>query len=97
MLSIHAAVTRTDFRENHGEVYGLEEALSMYEAISLYTKGSAYASCHENDRGLIKEGYLADFTIFDENLFQIPTSDIVNVKAMMTVIGGEIVFKRKPL
>lgn len=95
MLGIHAAVTRTDFHDPLGTVYGKKEALSVYEAVCLYTKGSAYASCHERDRGIIKEGYKADFTIFDRDLFQIPASDLVDAQAMMTVIGGDIVYKRQ--
>ena len=89
-LGIDAAVNRTV----QGIVYNPDEALSVYEAVSLYTKGGAYASGHENDRGEIKEGAIADFTILDRDIFTIPRETIGKTEAVMTVIGEEIVFKR---
>ncbi|WP_316570975.1 amidohydrolase [Neobacillus sp. YIM B06451] len=89
-LGIAAAVNRTV----NGKVYGPGEALSVYEAVSLFTKGSAYAALHENDRGMIKEGMLADFTILDRDIFATPTESIHETKAVMTVIGEEIVYNR---
>ena len=95
LFGIHAAVTRTAKEDPAGRVYQPEQCLSVFEAVSLYTSGSAYAACHENDRGIIKEGYLADFTIFDSDLFKIKDSEITNASVQMTIIGGEIVFNRK--
>jgi hypothetical protein len=95
MFGIHAAVTRTNRNDSHGIVYGEEQALSVYEAINLFTKGSAYAACHEVDRGMIKEGFLADFTVLDEDIFNLPPSRIATVNAVMTVIGGDIVYTKE--
>ena len=66
----------------------------MYEAVSLYTKGSAYAICHEVDRGMIKEGYLADFTILDRNIFEEDPEALLRTRVNETVIGGKTVYKR---
>lgn len=95
LLGIHAAVTRTNLDDLEGTVYQPEQALSVYEAISLFTKGSAYAASHENDRGMIKEGFLADFTILDRDLFEMPKAEIAQARAEMTVIGGDIVYNRE--
>ncbi|RDU36192.1 amidohydrolase [Neobacillus piezotolerans] len=89
-LGIDAAVNRTV----NGKEYGREEALSVFEAVSLYTKGSAYAACHEQDRGMIGEGLLADFTILDRDIFIIQKDTIRETEAVMTVIGEEIVYTR---
>ncbi|WP_053367395.1 amidohydrolase [Bacillus sp. FJAT-27245] len=86
---IAAAVNRTV----NGKAYGIGEALSTFEAVSLFTKGSAYAAFHESDRGMIREGMLADFTILDRDIFSVPKETIHEIKAAMTVIGEEIVFK----
>jgi predicted amidohydrolase YtcJ len=94
LLGIHAAVTRTNPNEEEPVVYGPEEALSVYEAVSLYTKGSAMAACHELDRGILKEGYLADFTILDQDIFQCESEELLNVKVDKTVVGGEIVYSK---
>jgi predicted amidohydrolase YtcJ len=93
LWGIHAAVTRTNKDDAERTVYGEKEKLSVYEAVSLFTKGSAYAICHENDRGMIKEGFLADFTILEQNIFTIPEDEIADLKVKMTVIGGDIVYK----
>ncbi|HLO12050.1 MAG TPA: amidohydrolase [Pseudoneobacillus sp.] len=93
LWGIHAAVTRTNKDDPVRIVYGSEEKLSVYEAVALFTKGSAYAICHENDRGMIKEGFLADFTILEKNIFTVPVDEIANLKVKMTVIGGDIVYQ----
>ncbi|HYK73514.1 MAG TPA: amidohydrolase [Pseudoneobacillus sp.] len=93
LLGIHAAVTRMNVEDPNQTVYGEKEKLSVYEAVSLFTKGSAYAICHEHDRGMIQIGYLADFTILEQNLFTVPHEEIANVKVKMTVIGGDIVYE----
>lgn len=95
LFGIHAAVTRTNRNDPKGIIYGKEQALSVYEAVCLFTKGSAYAACHEHNRGMIKEGYLADFTVLEQNIYNLPYSEIPEVPVMMTVIGGEIVFEKK--
>ncbi|ALC89663.1 amidohydrolase [Bacillus sp. FJAT-18017] len=86
---IDAAVNRVA----NGKVYGAGQALTVYEALSLYTKGSAYAASHENDRGEIREGNIADFTVIDRDLFTIPKETVAETKAVMTIIGGEVVFE----
>jgi predicted amidohydrolase YtcJ len=93
LWGIHAAVTRTGKDDPARTVYGEKEKLSVYEAVSLFTKGSAYAICHENDRGMIVKGHLADFTILEEDIFTVPEDEIAQMKVYMTVIGGEIVYQ----
>ncbi|MDP4162019.1 MAG: amidohydrolase [Bacillota bacterium] len=92
LLGIHAAVTRTNPEDPAKKVYQPEQVLTVYEAISLFTKGSAFAASHEEDRGVLKEGFLADFTIFDRDLMKIPAAEILEARAVMTVIGEEIVY-----
>jgi predicted amidohydrolase YtcJ len=92
LWGIHAAVTRKNKDDSTGTVYGEKEKLSVFEAVSLFTKGSAFAICHEDDRGMIKEGYLADFTILEKNIFTVLEDEIADLKVIMTVIGGDIVY-----
>jgi len=92
LLGICAAVTRTSFNEKEKNVYDEHEKLTMYEAISLFTKGSAFAAQQEYERGMIKEGYLADFTVFDKDLFLISDEEILQTKAIKTIVGGKEVW-----
>lgn len=58
-----------------------EERLTVYEAVSLFTTGSAYAIGKEAKRGQITKGYEADFTILDRNMFEIEAEEIKEVQA----------------
>ncbi len=91
LKTIYAAVERKKPNENH-EGYLPEEKLTRFEAIQLYTLGSARAICKEHERGLIKPGYDADFSIFDRDLFEGSSEDMLNAKAVKTVVAGNIVY-----
>ena len=49
----------------------------MEKAIELYTTGSAYAEFMEDRKGRIKKGYLADVVIFDRDLLNIPSDQVM--------------------
>ncbi|MFD1038147.1 amidohydrolase [Virgibacillus byunsanensis] len=92
LLGIQAAVLRKSFFDNN--TYMPDEKLSLYEAVSLYTKGSAYAITQESNRGVLTEGYQADFTILEEDIFQTEPERLHEVEVSMTVIDGEIVYEK---
>lgn len=92
ILTIYAAVQRKKAFSD-SESYYPEEKLTPYEAVSLYTKGSAYVISKENERGQIKPGYDADFTVLDKDLFNIDPEEIPNTNVKMTVIDNHIVYK----
>lgn len=94
LLGIHAAVTRRKIGETHDGYYP-EQKLSVYEAVSLYTKGSAYVIGKENTRGQIAEGFTADFTVLDRDLFTVPVDDIPNAKVEMTVVDNTVMFENR--
>lgn len=92
LLAIQAAVTRKSVHDQ--KVYGGEQCLTMYEAISLYTKGSAYAIHEENKRGQIIAGYDADFTIFDRDLFALHPDRLLEANVTRTIVDGTVVYQR---
>lgn len=92
LLGIHAAVTRTNPRDEQQVAYKPEECLSIYEAVCLFTKGSAFAACHERENGMIKEGFLADFTILDRDIFLCKSEELLMTEVEKTVVGGEIMY-----
>jgi predicted amidohydrolase YtcJ len=91
--TIYAAVERKKAKDTH-EGYGKEQKLTRYEAVKMYTIGSAQAICKEHERGMIKIGYDADFSVFDRDLFEGTTEEMLKAKALQTVVAGEIVFER---
>ncbi|AOZ91054.1 amidohydrolase [Paenibacillus crassostreae] len=93
LFGMHAAVTRMKPDDSTETIYQLEERLSMFEAISLYTTGSANASGHEYDRGKIREGYSADFTILTMDPFLNKPSKLLTDCIGMTVVGEKVVYR----
>ncbi|QCR34471.1 amidohydrolase [Lysinibacillus sp. SGAir0095] len=93
LISIYAAVERKKPFDPH-DGYLPNEKLTRYEAILAYTYGSAQAIGKEDSRGLIRPGYDADFTIFDRDLFEGSSEDMLNAKAVKTVVAGRVVFER---
>ncbi|MFZ3578226.1 amidohydrolase [Virgibacillus sp. DJP39] len=94
LLGIQAAILRRASFD--GQVYNPEQSLSVYEALGIYTSGSAYAINQETSRGKLIDGYTADFTILEEDIFQTDPERIHEIDVAMTVINGEVVYKRNP-
>lgn len=68
--------------------------LSVTEALKAYTYNAAYAAFEENERGMIKEGYFADFTIIDKDPYEIPER-INEIMPVTTISEGEIVYEKR--
>jgi len=94
MLGIYAAVTR-EFPEG-GPAGGWhpEEKLTLEQALTLYTQGPAYAEFAEDVKGTLEPGKLADLVALSKNLFEIAPREILETKAVLTIVGGKIVFER---
>lgn len=86
---IFSAVTRQDNKGCPKEGWFPREKLSVYEAICLYSKNAAYATCEENAKGTIEKGKLADFIMIDKDPFLINPVDIRKIKVLKTFLGGE--------
>jgi predicted amidohydrolase YtcJ len=48
----------------------------------------------EDRKGKLKEGYLADMVIFNQDLMTIPHDQIMKSKVDITIVGGKVVFQR---
>jgi predicted amidohydrolase YtcJ len=94
LIEFYAAVARKDLKGFEGEGWHPEQKLTREQALGLFTSAAAYASFKEDDLGTIEAGKLADFTVFDRDLMTVPEAEILDAKAMMTVVGGEIVWSR---
>ncbi len=86
LLTIWTAVTRTGF---DGNVYGPEEAVSIEEAIRLHTVAPAYFTFDEDIKGSIEAGKLADFVILSDNILEVPSAQIRNIKVNRVFIDGK--------
>ncbi|MEO7795649.1 MAG: amidohydrolase family protein, partial [Thermoanaerobaculia bacterium] len=92
MLGIAAAVTRRTLDGKNPGGWHPEQKISVIEALSAYTTGSAYAEFAEGDKGSLVSGKLADFVLLSEDPLAIAPERIESVYAVLTVVGGRIVF-----
>ncbi len=92
-IGIYGLVTR---KTSSGDILYSDERITPIEAIRAYTIDGAYAAWEEEIKGSIEPGKLADLVIIDRNPLTIPPDDLKNVKNVMTIIAGEIVYKAPP-
>ncbi|MGW3628413.1 amidohydrolase [Streptomyces sp. NPDC000880] len=65
--------------------------LSRERALDLYTRGSAWFSFEESDRGHLYPGAWADFAVLSADYFSVPAEAIPGITSELTVVGGRTV------
>ena len=93
LKGIECAITRTSL-DGTGP-YLIDQAFTVKQAIDSFTINGAISSFEEKYKGLIKEGYLADFVVLESNPFETIEHDIHNIKVLNTYLGGKCVFSYK--
>jgi predicted amidohydrolase YtcJ len=91
-VEFYAAVARRTLEGFAGPDWGLDQRLTREEALAALTRGPAYAAFEEDLRGTIEPGKWADFSVFSADLMAVPEAAILEARAVMTVIGGEVVW-----
>ncbi|MDR2609943.1 MAG: amidohydrolase family protein, partial [Clostridiales Family XIII bacterium] len=87
-VGIECAVTRRKIGGTEADAIAPEEALSIYDAVSLYTRNAAYCSSEEDVKGTISTGKYADFILLDRDVFESEPDEIHNIRVLKTVVGG---------
>lgn len=86
---IFAAVTRRRMNGDPGpEGWFPEQRLSIFETIHAFTSAAALTSGQAARLGSISPGKLGDLTIFDRDLFSIPSEEIPETRIAGTIVGG---------
>ncbi|MDO4486847.1 MAG: amidohydrolase [Bacillota bacterium] len=93
-LNIYEAVTRKDRNGKPEAGFYPDEAVDVETAIDAYTAESAYAQLQENRKGRLKPGFYADLVILDRDIFTIDPAEIKDIRPLLTMTGGRIVFSR---
>jgi predicted amidohydrolase YtcJ len=70
-----------------------DQRLTLEECLMGYTRDAAYVEFMENEKGQVKEGYVADLVLFSHDLFQVKSEEIMSAKPVMTVFDGKIVYE----
>ncbi|MBI4604581.1 MAG: amidohydrolase [Planctomycetes bacterium] len=93
LLGIHAAVTRRTLDGKNPGGWVPRQKISVEEALRAYTSGAAYAAFDEERLGAIRPGWLADIAVLSEDLLAVASERIDEVKVVLTVAGGRVVFE----
>ncbi|MCD2138356.1 amidohydrolase [Salinicoccus halitifaciens] len=87
---IHALVTR----EGKTGVYNEGERVGVFQAFQMYTKNAAEIVYRGDRSGLIKEGYYADFAVFDRDVMNIEADELLEAEVLYTIIEDEVVYQK---
>jgi predicted amidohydrolase YtcJ len=90
---IYAAVTRRTTDGKRPEGWFPEEKITVEEAIKAYTLTNAYAAFEEDEKGSIVSGKVADMVTLSDNIMLMDPVRIKDVKVVMTIVGGSIVYQ----
>ena len=90
LLRIQDMVTR---KGENGVGYGVNQRVSVEEAIKAWTLDGAYATFEERNKGSIAAGKLADFVILRKDPRKVAPDTIKDIVVDSTYIGGERVFQ----
>lgn len=87
---IHAVVNRKDINNKPEEAWLPEQAVTVEEALKMYTINAAYVAFEEDIKGTLTEGKLADMVIVDKDPFEIHKDELKDIKIESTIIGGVV-------
>jgi predicted amidohydrolase YtcJ len=74
--------------------FGPEQCLDPLATLHGYTTAPAYALSREQGAGRIRPGFLGDLTAFAEDPVDCPSDDLPDLPVALTVVDGEVVYRR---
>jgi hypothetical protein len=77
------------------EPFGLAESVDRQTALRSYTAWGARQMFLEDKIGTLEAGKRADIAIWDSNPYTMPTAKIKDIKCLMTLLEGEVVYRAK--
>lgn len=96
IASFYASVTRKTLQGTPEGGYEASQKMTREEALKSYTLFPAFSAFEEDIKGTIAPGKLADFTVFSQDLIQVPEDQLLDTQVDMTLVGGKILYERKP-
>lgn len=88
-----ASAARETLKGTYGpHPFGTAEAVDMHTALRAYTTWAARQMFLENKIGSLEVGKRADIAVWDRDLYALPTERIKDLKCLMTLFDGEVVY-----
>jgi len=71
------------------------QTVSREDALIAYTRSNARFVFQESNLGSIQPGRYADLLVLDRDYLRVPSDQIKDIKPLMTLVGGKIVYEAK--
>jgi predicted amidohydrolase YtcJ len=94
---MHVAVNRLPADGSNADVLLPDERLPLSTALHAFTMGSAYVNHLDDITGSIEVGRCADLVVADHDLFAVPVTEIGTVRAVLTMVEGQVVHRAEDL
>ncbi|KQZ65107.1 amidohydrolase [Sphingopyxis sp. Root1497] len=88
LTGLEAAVDRETLDGLNPNGWFPEQRVTLAQAMHSYTQEGAYAGFNEKKMGAIVPGLLADFVVWDSDLFAIDSHLLIEAKVLRTIVGG---------
>ncbi len=97
LSGIYAAVTRRTLDGKNPGGWVPKQKISVQQAVTAYTVNNAWAGLQEEDLGTLEAGKLADMVMLSDNIFTIAPERIINTQVLLTMVGGEVMYRSRSL
>jgi predicted amidohydrolase YtcJ len=77
-------------------VLGPDQKISREDALRIETINNAFLTFEERVKGSIEPGKLADLVVLPEDILTCPDRHLQEMRVVLTMVGGRIVFGRPP-
>ena len=94
LQGMYAAVTRQTMDGQPEGGWFPQERISAESALKAYTVNNAWVAGEEDYKGRIKVGYLADLAVLEDNPLEVDGSRLRDLRVLLTMVDGTIVFER---
>ncbi|HTQ73732.1 MAG TPA: amidohydrolase [Burkholderiales bacterium] len=71
------------------------QSVSREQALIAHTRSNALFVFQENNLGSLQPGKYADLVVLDRNYLAVPAAQIKDIRPVMTMVGGRIVYQAK--
>lgn len=92
--AMSSLVTRGDARHPAAGALWPEQAISLGEALRIFTVCGARALRRDHLTGTLAPGRSGDLIVLDRHLFAVPPGDIAATRVDLTVFEGQVVYRR---
>ena len=71
------------------------QTITREEALVAHTRNNAYVVFQESNLGSLQPGKYADLVVLDRDYLSVPADQIKDLKPVLTMVGGKIVYEAK--